>query len=547
MIPFVENLISPLQNCEATVLSLCQTLQISVTRTTLVNEITKHPDYPSMLSISDVMRDFRVDNISMKVENADRLSEFFTPFIVQIKLKDEYYPLFALILKLTKDKVTWINPVTRKQEDISLNYFKSMFTRFVQVYEENNESGEKEYSKNRRSEKSKNYINNILLFVMPILTFILCVTAIYRNGSNAITSVIYTFLVLAGVIASAILLMFEIDQYNPGLQKVCRGGEKMNCGAVLQSKGSKIFGIHWVVIGFSYFMGVLAVLLAGGIFSSMLLSAAAWVNVCVLPYTIYSIYYQGRIVKQWCPLCLAVQVVLILLFLNSISGNLLSIPTFSCFSFLPFIVSFSLVFLSVYLLLPALEKNKAFKNCSKQLQRLKLTPEVFKTLLYKQKKITESTKGLGITLGNPNGKIKLIKVCNPYCGPCAKAHPIIDQLLDNNPEIMLQIIFTTSAKTEMDKRLLPVKHFMAIAKKHDVHFTQKILDDWYLNREQTYEEFSKKYPVSNEELNAQIVHIKEMQGWCEKIEIRFTPTIFINNYQLPELYSVTDLRYFLSV
>ena len=99
----------------------------------------------------------------------------------------------------------------------------------------------------------------------------------------------------------------------------------------------------------------------------------------------------------------------------------------------------------------------------------------------------------------------------------------------------------------MDERLLPVKHFMAIAKKYDLNFTQKILDEWYLNREQTYEEFSKKYPVSKEELNAQMAHIKQMQKWSEKMEIRFTPTIFINNYQLPELYSVTDLRYFLSV
>lgn len=547
MIHFVENLISPLQNCEATALTLCQTLQIPVTKTTLVEDITKHPDYPSLLSISDVMKNFRVDNISMKVNNTDSLIDLYTPFVVQIKLKDESYPFFALIFKLTKDTVTWENPITRKQEVISLYYFKSIFTGYVQAYEKDNESGEKDYSKNKRAEKMKNYINNILLLAIPILTLILCATAIFRNGYNAIASVIYTLLILAGVITSALLLMFEIDQYNPGLQKVCRGGERTNCVAILQSKGSKIFGVHWSVIGFSYFMGVLAVLLAGGIFCSKLLSAAAWLNICVLPYTIYSIYYQGKIVKQWCPMCLTVQILLILLFWNSISGDLISISKFSFYSFLPFFLSLCLVFLAVYLLLPALKKTKLLKSTEKKLQRLKLNPQVFETLLYKQKKITESTEGLGITLGNPNGKIKLIKVCNPYCGPCAKAHPILDQLLENNVEIKLQIIFTTSAKTEMDERLLPVKHFMAIAKKYDLNFTQKILDEWYLNREQTYEEFSKKYPVSKEELNAQMAHIKQMQKWSEKMEIRFTPTIFINNYQLPELYSVTDLRYFLSV
>jgi len=34
---------------------------------------------------------------------------------------------------------------------------------------------------------------------------------------------------------------------------------------------------------------------------------------------------------------------------------------------------------------------------------------------------------------------------------------------------------------------------------------------------------------------------------CDKTEIVFTPTFFINDYQLPEIYNVADLKYFLSV
>ncbi|PUZ29772.1 hypothetical protein DCC81_10130 [Chitinophaga parva] len=38
-----------------------------------------------------------------------------------------------------------------------------------------------------------------------------------------------------------------------------------------------------------------------------------------------------------------------------------------------------------------------------------------------------------------------------------------------------------------------------------------------------------------------------MYEWCKKTNVTFTPTFFLNGYQLPENYSISDLKYFLSV
>jgi hypothetical protein len=38
-----------------------------------------------------------------------------------------------------------------------------------------------------------------------------------------------------------------------------------------------------------------------------------------------------------------------------------------------------------------------------------------------------------------------------------------------------------------------------------------------------------------------------MHKWTEDEHIAFTLTFFINGYQLPETYQVSDLKYFLSV
>ncbi|MGF7230552.1 DsbA family protein, partial [Arachidicoccus sp.] len=38
-----------------------------------------------------------------------------------------------------------------------------------------------------------------------------------------------------------------------------------------------------------------------------------------------------------------------------------------------------------------------------------------------------------------------------------------------------------------------------------------------------------------------------MYRWCNKEGVMTTPTFFVNGHRLPEMYSVADLKYFLSV
>ena len=49
----------------------------------------------------------------------------------------------------------------------------------------------------------------------------------------------------------------------------------------------------------------------------------------------------------------------------------------------------------------------------------------------------------------------------------------------------------------------------------------------------------------NGELLKQGDKIEPMDKWCKAMGISFTPTIFINGYQLPYAYNIEDLQYFL--
>ena len=109
----------------------------------------------------------------------------------------------------------------------------------------------------------------------------------------------------------------------------------------------------------------------------------------------------------------------------------------------------------------------------------------------------------------------------------------------------MQVIFTASPE-EGDSRNAPVKHLLAITEKGDALLTEQALDDWYLAEKKDYDAFANKYPM-NGELKLQTEKVKAMHDWCKDVDIQFTPTFFINGFQLPEMYSLADLQYFLSV
>jgi thiol-disulfide isomerase/thioredoxin len=394
--------------------------------------------------------------------------------------------------------------------------------------------------------------------ILPILFLVISITLSfssliksivisgYNNSLNAVGICLQYLILWAGTIVTFALLWYEIDKMNPFLQKVCTGIVKGNCNSILTGKRSKIFSwLSWSEVGFFYFTGGLLSMLflvnsiKGGI------SVIAFLNLSALPYTVFSIYYQWRIAKQWCILCLAVQALLVLGAINvlvtnllqTISGNgsLLIIETIFLYAF-PVMLLFSIK--------PYLLQLQEIKNTKREYLRIKFNTEIFETLLKKQKTITVPFEGLGIDLGNPNASNTLIKVCNPYCGPCAKAHPIIEQLIEENENIRAKIIFTTSNHPE-SKSYKPTAHLLAIAEQNDELKIKRALDDWYIAEKKKYDSFATKYTM-NEELLKQGNKIDAMDKWCKEMNIRGTPTYFLNGYQIPEAYVIGDLKYFLA-
>lgn len=543
------SILSGKSNCAEASFLLLTTLKVTVTFTTLEKDLENHPDYPSLLSVSDVLTGYGVNNITIK-SDIEKLKEMPVPFIAQIKGQLSPENQFAFVRSVSDHHVSYFDPEKHQWTQVSKEDFEKQWpSGIVLLVDAEGAKGENNFSKKRMEEIRINFAKYVTWLVVPVLTIIAGAVLLLDNGISALYPVVFSIFTLAGCITGGLLIWYEVDQYNPVIQQICGAGRKVNCHAILNSKASKIWGVSWSSIGFTYFTGAILTLLFTGINNAYSLFLLSWFNLLALPYVFFSVYFQWRIAKQWCLLCLIVQGLLVLQFITTLLGGWHSLvqvdTTHIGVMILPIVLSYTIPFIIINLLLPGWRAAKENKRNKSELQRLKHNPQVFDTLLAKQKIITQDTRGLGITLGNPEATHKIIKVCSPYCAPCAKAHVHIEELLSNNPDVQIQIIFTTVIQ-DGNMSPLPVRHLLAIAEKNDESLTKQALNDWYLPEKKIYETFAAKYRM-NGELKMQEHKLDAMRQWCIMTQVMATPTFFVNGYQLPKTYNVSDLKYLLSI
>lgn len=524
------------------VLKLLKCLNISYTYTNLKLKLEEHPDYPSLLSISEVLREYGVVNYVMKT-NVSTLLTIRSPFIVQSGSTSISGYTFSVVREMDAGYVTCYDTDKGNWVRIHLDDFAAVWTGIVLVVTSKENAIEKGYNENQKVERRRNIFILAGAVFFPLLTLVSGIAVIFQDGRPALFPLTFLVLSLIGAIVSTMLLMLELGNFNVALKKFCRSN---NCGSVHTSAGNGVAGVSWSALGIAYFTGTAAFMLTNGVTGKLSLLIVSLLSLAASAFTIYSFYYQWRVLKKWCSLCVSVQVILLLQAFIAMSDEWLSgagvsdIPPTLLISLS---VNYALSFFLVVVVRVLLKTEKEAAQYKVAFKQLKLNEAVFEVLSSGQKAVTENTQGLGILLGNPQAANRLIKVCNPYCGPCAEIHPEIEHLVRQYPDdLQVQIIFTA---TDNDKAALPVRHFMALSELADKTLLNRALDEWYSAKEKDYRLFSTRFPVTPD-LPEHGDKLKDMREWCTKMDIRYTPTIFFNGRQLPPSYQVGDLKYLLS-
>lgn len=532
---------------------LLRCLQVKVHIQSIEQQLEHHPDWPSLLCISDALHQWKVPHLAAKAPDK-QLPDAHYPFVAVTNHPER--PL-AIVTSVNDGRVQFYQDNYNILSEEDLASFVQRWTGVYLLAEPNAQSGEPEYAPVRR----KWWLRQALPAAAVLLLLVLLTGGIWPRlmlaGSTAamLGTAKLALLYVAGLIVSGLLLWYEIDQSNPLLKKVCTGLAKTNCTAILNSNASKLFGwLSWSEVGAAYFAGGL-LLLAMPARAPWALQWLGLLGMAALLYPVFSIYYQWRVAKQWCVLCLAVQAILLLQGVSIMMGSWVQLDfTNGSLSspFFPLNLNLFLLLSTAYLLpllawlslKPLLLRWQTARQQVRAYRRLKFNPQVFTGLLQQQKAITTAPEGLGITLGPANARHKLVKVCNPYCGPCSKAHPKMEKLLHQHSNLQVQILFMVP-DTPGQRLHTTASHLMAIAQTATTQVqVQQALDDWYLAEKKDYEAFAAKYPL-NGQVAEQAPAITAMEKWSQANDIRYTPTIFFNGYELPADYDPEDLQYFL--
>jgi protein-disulfide isomerase len=147
-----------------------------------------------------------------------------------------------------------------------------------------------------------------------------------------------------------------------------------------------------------------------------------------------------------------------------------------------------------------------------------------------------------IVLGNADASNIITMVSNPYCQPCGTAHAALEEWLHHNPDTQARIVFTAD-NTDTDEKTEVVRHLMALNLLPDKHIVEQALNDWYAQKQKDYKTWAKAHPVN---LNKENFTVLDKQiAWCQLAEIKATPILLVNGYQLPDLYQLKDIKYML--
>lgn len=498
-----------------------------VNEETVEETLKNHPDYPSLLATSDAFNEWNIENVSVRIK-PEQLFELPTPFLGYLHIEGG---LFIVVNVVNQEYIEWYHTKEGKKKERIDNFLKK-WGGVALVAETNANSGEKEFAENHKKELlAKLRVPILLIGVIFLIGYLL-----YKNLS--IDTIFNTLLLtkLAGTIVSILLLWQSIDKNNPFIQTLCTaGGKKSDCNHILNSKTAQLTSwLSWSEVGFFYFAGGFLALNLDS--STIILLGLGMVSFI---YTLWSIYYQGFIAKQWCSLCLAIQGIIVIEFglsIYSINNSSIGLGTFLNSSLGSVAFGVVAVILFWLFLKPILIKSQQVLSLKNDLKRFKNNPDLFYNLLKSQEEMPVVACYLEpVKIGNPEVEHTITMVTNPFCQPCARTHKIIDDLLESNANLNCQVIFAAS-NMEGDKSGVVARSILSLPKEKQA----EALKEWYKNEERSIEKWQKQFKIIEDEKAIKIIEQHSM--WCEMAKIEGTPILYFDGFRKPELYRIEDLK-----
>ena len=513
---------------EATILSrFIKELGIKHTVTFSDHLYRTHPHKNSLYGLSKMLSVYQIPNAGINVKDKE-VTRLSTPFIAHTA-ED-----FVIVKKASERQVTYEwqgRDLTVENED-----FRNIWSGIVLLAEPEKDSAEPEYSKHLQTE----WMNRIQKGILGMIVLMILMTnSIHYLNAGSWEILLSLVLNLTGISISYLLLTKQEKLHNVYADKICSLFHQKDCNNVLESPGAKIVGFSWSQIGLGYFIANTVLIVA----FPHLMSYLALVNIMTLPYTVWSVWYQYKVVNQWCVLCLIVQATLWSLFIINGLFGYVSVPDFQISHLLTVTAIYISPVLIIHILSEIIGKANRLEIVTQELNSLKGQGEVFLALLKKEVHCPVDKHTSQIIFGNPAAKLGVTILTNPHCDPCAALHKRVVALINKaGDKLYVQYIFSSFNEELLVSSRFLIATYLQKGKKE----AENIYMYWYQKGKYEYKTY---IPNSNLLLESYEFESElQRHNQCkQQSHLMATPTILINGYKLPDRYKIEDLADFMNL
>lgn len=501
-------------------ISILDVLNVKYTTAYAEKLFNEHPHNNNLFGLSDMLNAYNIENTGIRIENTkDNFNKIPRPFIAHLKNG------FVAVEKSAAGQVHYV--AGGKKLKLPVDEFLDAWSGYAVIPDGNANAAELDYKKHLLERWVR------ILFA-GLVVISLCALYI-RNGFY--TDVRFNLILclnLAGVCTGYLLLLKQMHFDSPLGDKICSAFRKSDCNGILSTRAAKLFGVLGLSeIGAGYFgSNVLLMLLAPGWTPLLLL-----INVCSLPFTFWSFWYQRFRAKQWCPLCLIVLVILWALFTVSVAGKILDPGAFSFTTFVFICIIYAVFILGIHLIAGKFSLARRISEYKRNINKIKAEEDVFYSLL-KNEPHYDVEAVSDITFGNPEGDIKISVITNPHCAPCARMHKEITRLLQKSDRIRVKYLFTSFSKRESSSYGL----IAAYARYKDSGQMGALLDEWFDGGKNDPVHFFQSHGINYKNSEA-IEKFVNQYTWIRQQKLKATPTVLINGHLLPGIYNMKDIGY----
>lgn len=491
----------------------------------------EHPHRNDMLGLKMMLSKYGIESIGVKY-NDKRLEELVYPCILHINGG------FVIGKNIDKGILEYIwkgRTFKKKSTD-----FNSIWTGNTLIPRNMEKAAEPNFKFNQKREFIERGKYVLLLLLPLILTLYGCIeNRIWTNIIKLSAIIIH----IAGYAVCILLMQKQLFKESRPADRICSLFHQKDCNNVLLSDKAKVLDtFSWSEIGISYFI-ITSLFLALSPSSFTALSVIGW---SAMPYGIWSVWYQYKVIRQWCILCVVVQILIwfygtmtLLYFFHFTKDMGFTFNNVLIYNIAYISIFIILALIVVHLITEFVHIQKEYTETKQRYNAAKSDKEMFIAKLHQKEMYLTTDEDSSIIMGPRDAELRITVLTNPHCNPCALMHERIKRLLSEckNHSISVQYIMSAfNDDLQNSNRFL-----IAIYQQMEYESAMKVYDLWYKKGRYHADEFFSKWNI---DLNTPEVKIEmeKHRRWKERTKLVATPTLLINGFLFPDdIYEIEDI------